>query len=64
MRVVGRLAVGCITYIYIKNFPIIPIKKGMRLGRIRDERGFYFPRFVQENRKKQKNPVKHGLEVS
>ena len=43
---VGRL---CITYIYIKNFPIIPIKSGMRLIRIMDEAGFHFPRIMQEN---------------
>ena len=31
---------GCITYIYIKNNPINPIKSGMRLINIRDDGGF------------------------
>ena len=30
----------CITYIYIKNNPINPIKSGMRLINIRDDGGF------------------------
>ena len=36
----GGLRRGGITYIYIKNNPINPIKSGMRLTNIRDDGGF------------------------